>query len=133
MNLGSEPQSLHYCQGCIFRGTGERNREYALLMTANNPETVLYRTPTLLELHGGLVYRSMWLCCTSELNQQHRPCAIYILPSLDLRHWGYLTSISHYTASCTLTSTASCTLTSGYSSSLHHLEGEECRESVPQC
>ena len=30
----------------IFRGTGERNRGYSLLMTANKPETVLYRAPT---------------------------------------------------------------------------------------
>ena len=27
---------LHYCQGYIFRGVGERNRGYALLMTARN-------------------------------------------------------------------------------------------------
>ena len=30
----------------IFRGAGERNRGYALLMTANKPETALYRAPT---------------------------------------------------------------------------------------
>ena len=40
-SLGSEPQSLLYCQGYIFRGAGERNRGYALLMKANKPETVL--------------------------------------------------------------------------------------------
>ena len=45
-SLGSEPQSLHYYQGYIFRGAGERNRGYALQMTANKPETVLYRAPT---------------------------------------------------------------------------------------
>ena len=42
--------------GYIFHGTGERNRGYALLMTANKPETALYRTPTfslLLASHGG--------------------------------------------------------------------------------
>ena len=58
MSLGSEPQSLHYYQGCIFRGAGERNRGYALLMTANKPETVLYRVPTfslLLESQGGIM------------------------------------------------------------------------------
>ena len=48
MNLSSKPQSLHYCQGYIFRGTEERNRGYALLMTANKPETVLYRAATFL-------------------------------------------------------------------------------------
>ena len=34
---------------------GERNRGYALLMTANKPETALYRAPTLsllLASHG---------------------------------------------------------------------------------
>ena len=30
---------------CIFCGTGERNRGYALLMMANKPETALYRAP----------------------------------------------------------------------------------------
>ena len=57
--LGSEPQSLHYCQGYIFRGTGERNRGCALLMTANKPETALYRALTfslLLVSHGGISY-----------------------------------------------------------------------------
>ena len=57
MNLSLEPQSLHYCQGYIFRGAGERNRGYALLMTANKPETALYRAPTfslLLASHGGI-------------------------------------------------------------------------------
>ena len=57
-SLGSEPQSLHYFQGYIFRGTGERNRGYALLMTANKPETELYRAPTfslLLVSHGGIM------------------------------------------------------------------------------
>ena len=55
-SLGSEPQSLYHCQGYIFRGTGERNRWYALLMTANKPETALYRAPTLslLASHGGI-------------------------------------------------------------------------------
>ena len=41
----------------IFLGAGERNRGYVLLMTANKPETVLYRAPTfslLLVSHGGL-------------------------------------------------------------------------------
>ena len=55
-SLGSEPQSLHYCQGYIFCGAGERNRGYALLLTANKPETVLYRAPTfslLLAPHDG--------------------------------------------------------------------------------
>ena len=33
-SLGSEPQSLHYYVP-ILRGVGERNRGYALLMTAN--------------------------------------------------------------------------------------------------
>ena len=49
-SLGSEPQSLHYCQG-------ERNRGYALLMKVNKPGTVLYRAPTfslLLASHGGV-------------------------------------------------------------------------------
>ena len=43
----------------IFCGTGERNQGYALLMTANKPETALYRAPTfslLLVSHGGLVH-----------------------------------------------------------------------------
>ena len=31
---------------CILRGTGEKNQGYALLMTANAPETVLYRVST---------------------------------------------------------------------------------------
>ena len=55
-SLGSEPQSLHYCQGYIFRGTGERNRGYGLLLTANKPETALHRAPTfpLLASHGGI-------------------------------------------------------------------------------
>ena len=42
----------------IESGTGEINPMYALLMTANKPETVLYRAPTfslLLVSHGGLV------------------------------------------------------------------------------
>ena len=57
VNLGSEPQSLHYCQGYIFCGTGERNRGYAQPTTANKSETVLYRAPTfslLLVSHGGI-------------------------------------------------------------------------------
>ena len=57
MYLGSKPQSLHYCQGYIFCGTGERNQGYALLMKANKPETVLYRASTfslLLASHGGI-------------------------------------------------------------------------------
>ena len=40
---------------CIFRGAGERNRGYAVLMTANKPETALYRALTsslLLASHG---------------------------------------------------------------------------------
>ena len=59
INLGSEPQSLHYCQGYIFRGAGERNRGYALLMTAKNPETAQYRAPTfspLLASHAGICF-----------------------------------------------------------------------------
>ena len=56
--LGSEPQSLHHCQGyiIIFRSAGERNSGYALLMMANKPETALYRAPTfsLLASHGGI-------------------------------------------------------------------------------
>ena len=48
VSLGSEPQSLHYCQGYILHGAGEGNRGCALLMTANKPETVLYRAPTFL-------------------------------------------------------------------------------------
>ena len=38
-------------------GAGERTRGYALLMTANNPETALYRAATfslLLVSHGGI-------------------------------------------------------------------------------
>ena len=57
-SLGSEPQSLHYLQRYnIFRGTGERNRGYALLMTAIKPETVVYGAPTfslLLVSCGGV-------------------------------------------------------------------------------
>ena len=56
-SIGSEPLSLHYCQGFnILRGTGERIRGYARLMKANNPETALYRAPTiaLLVSHGGI-------------------------------------------------------------------------------
>ena len=51
---------IHYCQGHIFSGTGERNRGYALLMKANKPETALYRAPTfsLLVSHGGI---SSWV------------------------------------------------------------------------
>ena len=46
-----------YTQDYIFRGAGERNRGYALLMTANKPEKALYRAPTfslLLASHGGI-------------------------------------------------------------------------------
>ena len=50
MNFGSEPQSLHCCQGYVFHGTGEKNRGYALLMKAIKPETVLFRTPTFFPL-----------------------------------------------------------------------------------
>ena len=39
-------QSLPYCQGYIFHGTGEINRGYAMLMTANKTETAQYRAPT---------------------------------------------------------------------------------------
>ena len=48
---------MHVCKGYIFRGAGERNRGYALLMTANKPETMLYRAPTfslLLVSNGGI-------------------------------------------------------------------------------
>ena len=51
----------HHCTlpaWAIFRGTGERNRGYALLVMANKPETALYRALTfsrLLTLHDGLV------------------------------------------------------------------------------
>ena len=40
----------------VFSRTGERSRGYALLMTANKPETALYRAPTfsLLASHGGI-------------------------------------------------------------------------------
>ena len=41
----------------VFHGAGERNRGYALPMTANKPETALYRAPTfslLLASHGGI-------------------------------------------------------------------------------
>ena len=56
VNLGSGSQSLHYYHGCVLRCTGERYRGYALLMTANKPETALYRAPTfslLLVSRGG--------------------------------------------------------------------------------
>ena len=57
--LGSKPQSLHFTARAIaLRGTGERNRGCALLVTANKPETAPYRAPTfslLLASHGGLV------------------------------------------------------------------------------
>ena len=43
----NESLSITTLQGYIFCGTGERNRGYALLMTANKPETVLYRAPTV--------------------------------------------------------------------------------------
>ena len=55
----------------IFRGTGERNRGYALLMTANKPETALYRAPTfslLLVSHGGI---SLWVNLGSEPQSLH--------------------------------------------------------------
>ena len=42
---------------CSFHSAGERNRGYALLMTANKPETALYRAPTfsiVLVSHVGL-------------------------------------------------------------------------------
>ena len=42
---------------CALRGAGERNREYALLMTANKSETAVYRAPIfslLLASHGGI-------------------------------------------------------------------------------
>ena len=50
MNLSSESQSLHYCQGynIIFHDTGERNRGYALLMMANKLETVWTELPIFL-------------------------------------------------------------------------------------
>ena len=41
----------------MFRGAGERNQRYALLMMAIKPETALYRAPTfslLLASHGGI-------------------------------------------------------------------------------
>ena len=58
-HIGREPQNHnHYNTArAIFRGAGERNRGYALLMTANKPETALYRAPTfslLLASHGGI-------------------------------------------------------------------------------
>ena len=70
MNLGSEPQSLYYYQSYIFHGTAQRNRRYALLTTANKPQTVLYRAPTFCLLqasHGGLcvcvcVYVCTYMC-----------------------------------------------------------------------
>ena len=59
-SLGSEPQSLHYCQGYILCGVGERNRGYALLMTVNKLETALYIQSShfflLLASPGGLVH-----------------------------------------------------------------------------
>ena len=51
-----------YCQGYIFRGTGERNGGYALLMKVNKPETAPYRAPTFSLLpvpHGQLVYAKL--------------------------------------------------------------------------
>ena len=57
MNFLVWNQSLHYCQGYVFHGTGETNRGYPLLMTANKTETALYRAPTfslLLVSHGGI-------------------------------------------------------------------------------
>ena len=46
------------CQGYILRGTGEKSRGYALLMTANKPKTALFRAPTFSSCasHGGLGY-----------------------------------------------------------------------------
>ena len=47
MHACMQPRSCHYCHGYISHGAGERNQGYALLMTANKPETALYRAPTL--------------------------------------------------------------------------------------
>ena len=64
---------VHVIQGYIFRGEGERDRGYALLMTANKPETALYRAPTfslLLASHGGIgscaVYCVYWRLAPTE-------------------------------------------------------------------
>ena len=57
----------------ILCGGGKRNRGCALLMTANKPETALYRAPTfslLLASHGRLNYI---FCGTGERN---RGCAL---------------------------------------------------------
>ena len=58
-NLGSKPQSLHYCQGYIFRGAGETNGGYALLMMAKPPKAALYRAHTFFfSLHHMLACSS---------------------------------------------------------------------------
>ena len=70
----------HYiaAKAIYFGGAGERNRGYALLMTANKPETVLYRAPTfslLLSSHGGI---SSWGVC-NNYNMQNVYYIIYSL------------------------------------------------------
>ena len=46
---------------CIFHGTGERNRGYALLTTAKKPQTALHRAPTfsLLVLYGEIIVHNV--------------------------------------------------------------------------
>ena len=44
-SIGLKPQSLHYCQGYIFCGTGERNQGYVLMMKCNKPELTV-QAPT---------------------------------------------------------------------------------------
>ena len=87
--FGSEPQTLHYCHTYVyvFHGAGERNRGYALLMTANKPETVLYRAPTfslLLASHGGISSCTVqfMLACDFKLQRkarQHTLCMAYFM------------------------------------------------------
>ena len=50
------PNHFTTARAITIHGTGERNRGYALLMTVNKPETVLYGAPTfsLLASHGGI-------------------------------------------------------------------------------
>ena len=64
--------AINTSKSYIFCGTGERNRGYALLMTANKPETALYRAPTfslLLASHGGLVH----MYCTKSSHDYTAP------------------------------------------------------------
>ena len=55
----------------------ERNLGYALLMTANEPETALYRAPTfslLLVSHGGISYVCVCNhCLTTASRSLHEP------------------------------------------------------------